>query len=70
MTRIKLWLTALGGALLAFAGVYFYGRQAGQTEHIRRRVDVMREANEVRDEVNDMGSDAHRDDLARWMRDD
>jgi hypothetical protein len=70
MTRLKLWLTALAGAVLAFMGVYLTGRQAGQTREVRRRVDVMQEAKEVEDEVNDMGADAHRDSLARWMRDD
>jgi hypothetical protein len=29
----------------------------------------MKEANEARDEINDMGADERRDALARWMRD-
>jgi hypothetical protein len=70
MTRIKLWLTVLGGALMAAVGVYFYGRQDGQAKHTRRRVEAMQEAKEVEDEVNDMDSDTRRDGLARWMRDD
>jgi hypothetical protein len=70
IARLKLWLMALAGAVLAFMGVYLAGRQAGQTREVRRRVEVMREANEVQDEVNDMGADARRDGLARWMRDE
>lgn len=73
MTRIKMWLTAAGAAVLAFVGVYLAGRregkQAAETKHTRRRVEAMQEANEVRDEVNDMGADERRDALAKWMRD-
>lgn len=70
IVRIKLWLTALVAAALAFMGIYFLGRQSGRTREIRRRVDVMQDSKEVQDEVNDMGNDVRRDDLARWMRDE
>ena len=73
ISRIKLWLAAAGAAVLAFMGVYLLGRrdggQAAETKQTRRRVEAMREAQEVEDEVNDMGADERRDALSRWMRD-
>lgn len=73
ISRIKLWLAAAGAAALASLGIYIAGRrdggQATEAKHTRRRVEVMREAQEVEDEVNDMGTDERRDALSRWMRD-
>lgn len=73
ISRIKLWLAAAGAAVLAFMGVYLVGRrdggQAAETKQTRRRVEAMREAQEVEDEINDMGADERRDALSRWMRD-
>ena len=73
ISRIKLWLAAAGAAVLAFMGVYLVGRrdgaQAADSKQTRRRVEAMREAQEVEDEINDMGADERRDALSRWMRD-
>jgi hypothetical protein len=69
VTRLKLWLAALGAFLTALVVAWFKGRQSGQATYTRRRVEAMKETNEVRDEVNDMGADERRDALARWMRD-
>ena len=69
MTRLKLWLAALGAFITALVVAWFKGRQDADNAHTRRRVEAMKEANEARDEVNDMGADERRDALARWMRD-
>lgn len=69
MTRLKLWLAALGAFLTALAVAWFKGRQDAENAQIRRRVEAMKQANEVQDEINDMGADERRDALARWMRD-
>lgn len=69
MTRLKLWLAALGAFLVALASAWFNGRQSAQATYTRRRVEAAQQANEVQDEVNDMGADERRDALARWMRD-
>lgn len=73
ISRIKLWLAAAGAAVLAFVGIYLAGRrdggQAAEAKQVRRRVEAMREAQEVEDEVNDMGADERSAALAKWMRD-
>lgn len=73
MTRIKLWLCTVGAFVLAMAGAWFTGRREGQkdAEHreTSRRLEAMREAHEVQDEIRQMGPDDRRDALARWMRD-
>lgn len=69
MTRLKLWIAALGAFLAALALAWFKGRQSADVRYTRRRVEAAQQANEVRDEVNDMGADERRDALARWMRD-
>jgi hypothetical protein len=73
MIRIKLWLYAIGAFVFAIAGAWFAGRREGQqsAEHqeTSRRLDAMREAHELQDEIRQMGPDDRRDALARWMRD-
>lgn len=73
MTRIKLWLAAAGAAVLAVFGVYLAGRRDGgdaaEAKETRRRLDAVKEAHEVQDEVRRLEDDAVRDALTRWMRD-
>lgn len=73
MTRIRLWLLAIGGFAAAVFGAWFAGRREGQQSaelsSVRRRTQTMQEAHEVRDEIDKIDdSDMHRA-LTRWMRD-
>jgi hypothetical protein len=45
------------------------GRKQEEIQHVRRRVEAMREANEVRDDVQSRSDSDVRDDLSRWVRD-
>ena len=71
--RIKAWAIAAGALALAVLGAFLSGyRKGGQdkaAESVRRRVEAAREAQEVRDDVEDMGDAERRDDLSKWMRD-
>ncbi len=69
ISRIKLWFAGLGVVLAGLAAVWAAGRRSAKNQEVRRRVAVAEKAQEVQDEVNDMGADARRDDIARWMRD-
>lgn len=72
-TRIGRVLAAAGAFALLVAAAWFKGRrdgaQAAENRHVRRRVEAMQEAMEVRDDVQSRSDDAVRDDLSRWMRD-
>ena len=73
MIRIKLWLYAIGGFVMAVLGAWFVGRREGKKaseyEESQRRLDVMKEAHEVQDEVRKLSDDDMRRALGRWMRD-
>lgn len=73
MTRVKIWLAAAGAFLTLLIGAWFAGKREGtqtaEARQVRRRVEAMKEAKDVEDEVNSLGSDERRDALARWMRD-
>jgi Mg2+/citrate symporter len=73
MIRIKLWLYAIGGFVVAVLGAWFVGRREGKKvaeyEESQRRLDVMKEAHEVQDEVRKLSDDDMRRALGRWMRD-
>lgn len=60
-------------ALVAFAGVFLSGRSSGkkaeQNKALKKRVDDMEKAKEVRDEVDALGDGDMRDRLDGWMRD-
>ena len=73
MIRIKLWLYAIGAFVFAIAGAWFAGRREGQqsAEHqeTSRRLDAMREAHELQDEIRARSDDDVHRALTRWMRD-
>lgn len=69
MATVRAWLYGLALAALAFFGLYMrqQGRKDEQQEQVRRRIDVMRTAKDVRDEVE---SDPYLVDRAsEWVRD-
>lgn len=70
--RLKLYAIAVVAFFAAVLGVYFKGKGAGrqevENEHTRRRVDAMKKAKDVRDEIMD---DPYLVDRAgQWVRSD
>lgn len=70
--RLKLYAIAVAAFFFAVLGVYFKGKSAGrqevENEHTRRRVDAMKKAKDVRDEIMD---DPYLVDRAgQWVRSD
>jgi len=71
-TRIKLWLAGAATAVAGLVALYFRakadGRQEEENEHVRRRVEAMKTAKDVRDDVE---SDPYFIDRAgKWVRSD
>jgi len=71
--RIKLYLLGAATFVGTVLGIYLKGRSAGrqdvENEHVRRRIDAMKTAKDVRDDVE---SDPYFVDRARrkWVRSD
>lgn len=70
--RIKLWLAGAATAAAALAALYLRGKAAGkeeaETKYVRRRVEAMKTAKDVRDDVE---SDPYFIDRAgKWVRSD
>lgn len=71
-TKAKLYLAAGAAFVLGLLGIYWRGRSEGaeaeRNERMSRRVDAMRKAKDVRDEVQ---NDPYFVDRAhRWVRKD
>lgn len=73
LIRLRMWAYAIGAAAAAVVGAWFFGRREGkdavEARHARRRVEAMKEAQDVQDEVRQRDDDDVRDALRRWMRD-
>lgn len=73
MSRIRRWLYAVGVFIAALLGAWFAGRREGRSaaehEETSRRLEVMKEAHEVQDEVRALNDTDMRRALTRWMRD-
>jgi len=56
ITRLKLWLAGAAAFVVTVFGVYLKGKSAGrqdvENEHVRRRIDAMKKAKDIRDEVD------------------
>ena len=68
--RLKVWLAAASAFVLALLAAYLRGKSDGTSaekdRHVRRRVEAMKTAKDVRDEVE---SDPYLADRAsRWVR--
>ena len=68
--RLKMYAIGVAVFIAAIFGIYFKGKSAGkqqvENEHMRRRVDAMKTAKDVRDEVD---SDPYLIDRAnKWVR--
>ena len=72
-TRFGRWMFIALSMVSVVALAYLRGKSEGrkqeEIQHVRRRVEAMREANEVRDDVQSRSDSDVRDDLSRWMRD-
>ena len=72
-TKIKMYLLGAATFVAAIVGIYLKGKSAGkqqgENEHNRRRIDAMKQAKDVRDEIMD---DPYYVDRARrdWVRSD
>jgi hypothetical protein len=71
MGRFQIYFAAAGAFILGLLGIYWCGRSAGvEAEHdrqVRRRIEAMQTAKDVRDDVegdNDLAARAQ-----RWVRD-
>ena len=73
ISRIQIWLAAVGAAVLAFTAAYLRGRAHGadaeQSRQTERALDAARTRQEVEDEIAKAGDDRVRDMLDEWMRD-
>jgi hypothetical protein len=70
VARIKLYLAAGAAFVLGLLGIYWRGRSDGadaeRDRHVRRRIEAMQTAKDVRDDVesdNDLAARAQ-----RWVR--
>jgi len=72
--RFKGWLLAAGAVVAAVLGAYLTGRRdagaAQAAQAARRRLDAMRVAKEVEDEVEILDDVGLSDRAARWLRND
>ena len=69
-SRLKMYLLSATAAVAALIGIYLKGKHAGQkqveNEHNRRRIDAMKTAKDVRDDVE---SDPYFiDRVSKWVR--
>lgn len=72
LTRLKLWAAGVGAVITLLAASWFGGRKAAQADAIVReleaRLDAVKEAEEVRDEVEALDHDTLRKRAAVWVR--
>ena len=72
MARIKLYIAAGAAFVLGLLGIYWRGKSAGaeaeRSKHLRRRVDAMKTAKDVRDEIMDDPDLVRR--ASEWVRSD
>jgi hypothetical protein len=69
--RIQLYAAGAGAFVLALLGIYWRGRSAGaeaeRDRQVRRRIEAMQTAKDVRDDVE--GDDDLAARAQRWVRD-
>jgi hypothetical protein len=69
-TRLGRLILASLSAMGILGAVYVKGRRDQTETYTRRRVEAMREAMEVRDEVQGKSAADVDSDIRKWMRDD
>jgi len=72
--RLKLWVYAAGAALVAIGLAYFKGRSAGaaavKIDANEARLDVVKAAKDVEDEIRSLDDPAFVDRARHWLRKD
>lgn len=72
MARIKMYLWLIGAALVAVATVYFRGKADGRRDlegQIKdKRIDDMKAAREIEDEIDTLTDDELTSRASRWVR--
>lgn len=72
MARIKMYLWLIGAALLAVVTVYFRGKADGRRDlegQIKdKRIDDMKAAREIEDEIDTLTDDELTSRASRWVR--
>lgn len=71
--KIKGWLALAGAVIIAVLIAFFKGRSAGKAAEAAKaqqaRIDSMKTAKEVTDEVSNLGNNDVDRELSQWMRD-
>jgi uncharacterized membrane protein YdjX (TVP38/TMEM64 family) len=72
--RIKIWLYAIGAAIAAVGLAYLRGRSAGadavKADINEDRLDAMKTAKDVEDEIRSLDDPAFVDRAGQWVRKD
>lgn len=68
-SRVAGWLAVLATAAAVLAAAYSRGRQDAAAHQDRARLETIKKARHVEDEVSRLGPADVDEHLARWMRD-
>lgn len=72
LTRIQMWLAGAAAFVVTVLGIYLKGRASGvraeQDKHTRRRLDAMKTAKEVEDEVEILDDHGLSRRASDWVR--
>lgn len=72
--KTKIWAGIALAVLVAIGVAFLRGRAAGiqhmEAEQARRRIEAIKERQEVDDEVDQMGSTDLDSNYSKWLRDD
>ena len=72
--RLKLYAAGLAAFMLALLGIYFSGRRDGaaavKADINENRLDTVRQAKEIEDEIKSMDDPAFIDRAGQWVRKD
>lgn len=68
-SRVAGWLAAAGLALAVLLAAYTKGRQDAAARQSARRLETIKKARKIEDEVDQMGPAAVDARLREWMRD-
>lgn len=72
--KLKLYIAAIGAALLGLAAIYFRGRSAGadaaERKHLEGRIDAIKDAQEVQNEIDALDDTELSSRARSWVRED
>ena len=74
LSRLKLYGIAIGAFILGIIGVYYSGRRDGaarvKEDHMEDRLDAVKKAKAVENEINALDDPAFIDRAGQWVRKD